>query len=127
MFTITPISLPPSQGTLGWFPPHLYFPKFHRPLQFSGPKEEYLVPETRFSVELLMSTTSAITVFWSSCASHTDLFLIYMLFFSGWLISSFTWNVVHTVRAVFVTARNDLHFLSYTCSILLLGEGVLNL
>lgn len=49
MFTITPISLlPSSQGRSGWFLPHLYFPKFHKSLQFSGPKEEHLTACTRF-------------------------------------------------------------------------------
>lgn len=56
----TNFSSPSSQGRLGWFPPHLYFPKFHRPLQVSGPKQ----PEYRFSGELLMGTT-IITMFTS--------------------------------------------------------------
>lgn len=45
-------------------------------------------------------------MFWSSCASHTELQLIHTLCFPGWLTSSFTWSAVHMVRAVSVTAWN---------------------
>lgn len=60
-------------------------------------------------------SSPCVHMFWSSCASHNDIFLIYMLYFSGWLIFFFTWNMVHRVRAVFVTVWNDFHFPSYPC------------
>lgn len=72
-------------------------------------------------------SSPCLCVFWTPCASHTDLFLIYTLCFPGWLIFSFTWNTVHTMRAVFATLWNPLCFPSYSCFTLQLGETVLHL
>lgn len=131
-FTITQISLlPSSQGRFVCFLPICIFPSFTGLCRSLGLRKNILQPETWFSGELLMSTTIIITMFthlfWSSCPSHTDLFLIYMLCFSGWLIFSFTWNMILMVRAVFVTVWNNLHFPSYSCFPLQLGERVLDL
>lgn len=114
MFTITLISLlPSSQGRFGWFPSHLYFSKFHRPFQVQGRTFRTLIYLKLDSLERCWwappLSSPRLHVFWSSCASHNDIFIIYMLWFSGWLLFSFTWNMVHTVRAGFVTVWNDLH------------------